>query len=467
MDKDINFDSFVRILKKYPTNEVAKFFSEQERICNDNTEKNKLTKRDFNFQSLIIKPWLFPEIIYYSTFNNDYRHKQINEKILWDVYGLYQNFDMDKESLFLHNKLETDKHILNYLMYGLTQQQLIYQKNYKYINRFNRNYYLLKDLIIDGVSLSSIVEDKFKLTIAEYMSNLAFIAILSKIRIVLNTQEILNLIKNKESYLTVIDYLSVDYKGCRATPLKQNVFKVKPILESQKGEYIVPSFCLMMYNLGDNLYWLFKDKFSSNNKFVNKFGEVFENYVFEILIKTFGDVIYRIPRQDNQKSADFYFESENYIFIIEVKAGVAKLDSKTTMLNKESFDSFIKNNLTDALEQIDSSAKIYNTKHVIPIIVNYDLLYVEDALLSNIQELYNPQNFDVNETILLGIDDLENLLYTYNTVEKLNILIKTMIEKSGEFGLQIYKLLENTSGHANYFYEDLFDIDEKMMIHKP
>jgi len=459
---------FLSRLKKYPTNKVAQAFSNLERKCCDiNGEKlyeieYKISK--FQNQKLYMKPWLLPEIIYYSTANNDYRRDEVTNKIVLELYGLYQNYDMDRESEFLQNKLkDSNKSILNYLLYGISQQQFIYQKPHRYINRFSRNYYLLKNAEIDGIHLEDLVKDKFEISLKEYIDNLVLISVISMKHIILNSPNVLTVVTNQEAYIKVIDYLSIDYYDCRNSKLEVDVFKTKPILYTQKGEYIVPSFCLMMYNLGDNLYWLFKDSFLGTTKFVVKFGDIFENYVYEILRKTFGGIVIKITREKNKKSADFYFESKKFIYIVEVKSGVAKLDSKTVTLNKKSFDDFIKNNVTDALEQIDNSAANHKNKTIIPIVVNFDLLYVEDALLSGIKDLYNPENYDVKHSILLGIDDLENLLFSYKNIDDLDRLIKQSIDNGKEFGLQVYKLLEKIDGHKDYFYEDLFNIDKTML----
>ena len=105
----------------------------------------------------------------------------------------------------------------------------------------------------------------------------------------------------------------------------KEIFDVLPILHTGLDEYLVPSICNLVSNLKDKLCWLLKDEFnkksSSKNIFVVKFGEIFENYVFEILIKQYGKAnVNKIPRVKDEKSADFIISSKNYLFIIE-KAG--------------------------------------------------------------------------------------------------------------------------------------------------
>ena len=374
---------------------------------------------------------------------------------------------MDNEDHHIEKGEMDENMVFTYILYGIAQQQFIYQKSHRYINRFSRNYHLLKDVEIEDISLSTIVKEKFSISLKKYIEMLTLITILSMKNIVLNADQIMDIVKDKDLYLDIINYLSVDYYECRSTKLNQDIFKVKPILYSQKGEYIAPSFCLMMYNLGDNLYWLLKDKFSKGNKFVVKFGEIFENYVYEVFSKHFAESVIRIPRVEGKKSADFCIESDNFVYLIEVKSGVAKLDSKTATLNQKSLDEFIKNNVTDALLQIDASAANFKDKKIIPIIVNYDILFTEDSLLHNIENLCTVENFNIKETILLGIDDLENFLYTYKTLENIDELIITVLkDKDLMGGVKIYKLLENIKGHKNYYFKDVFNINKNMLHQK-
>ena len=202
MDKNNSFNKFVSSLKKYPTNEVAKLFSKYERDCYKDSEKGILTEKEFDYkfykQKIYIKPWLFPEIIYYSTSNNDHRNGTIVEDDAWDIYGLYQNYDMDKEDNHIEKSNTDENMVFTYILYGIAQQQFIYQKSHRYINRFSRNYHLLKDIEIDGESLSTIVKEKFSISLKKYVEMLTLITILSMKNVVINTEQILSIVKDKD-----------------------------------------------------------------------------------------------------------------------------------------------------------------------------------------------------------------------------------------------------------------------------
>ena len=98
---------------------------------------------------------------------------------------------------------------------------------------------------------------------------------------------------------------------------------------------------------------------------------------------------------------------------------------------------------------------------------NFDVLFTEDSLLHNIENLCCVKNFNIKETILLGIDDFENFLYTYKNLEKIDKLIEDVLkDKNLLGGVKIYKLLENVRGHKNYYFKDVFNINKNILNQK-
>lgn len=470
MEAKESFKKFSDKIKKYPTNEVAKAFGSWERKCWDLSRDDKLLEETygekFSKQTIIIKPWLIPEIIYYSTKQNDYKNALVGERQIKELYGLYQNYDMDKEGEFVSREQFNESEYVNYLFYGLGQQQFKFQKTTQYTKRFSRSIYLLKDFILKGIGLDSIIQEKLEMSFEEFVDNLVLITTLSTHYVVLNDEVILKLIKNTQNFIKVLEYLAVSYDDVRESSLKENIFKTKPVLLSQKGEYIVPSFCLLRYNLGDILYWMIKDKFQSTSDFVNSFGLVFENYVFEILFKQYGDCVKRIPTEEGKKSADFCICCNDMVFIIEVKSKVAKLDAKNVIFNDKSIQDYVKSVIVEPLEQIDATAENFKDKRIVPMIINYDVIFTEESLMHDIGDLYIPKNFNQKDTILLGIDDFENLISTYSNLQSLCDLVEEVTEhyKDKTGGLKIYKILENVENHKNVFYDDKFQVNRELLI---
>ncbi len=93
---------FITKLKKYSTNEIAKIFSSFDKYYFKNVNDEPL-KHQLNIGYLrkeyYVLPWLFKDIIFYSTRYNDYREK-INEEEAWDLYSLYYIFYQEIDNEF-------------------------------------------------------------------------------------------------------------------------------------------------------------------------------------------------------------------------------------------------------------------------------------------------------------------------------------------------------------------------------
>ncbi len=455
------FKIFNSKLKKYSTCEVAKMFASFDRYYFKNHKDEPLTKTFYNGYTttkVLVRPWLFKDIIYYSTFFNDHR-SNITEDEAWNLYLLYSNYSEAIEAEYADfNYADTSQNILTPILYGHMQVQAIYQvTQYLFINRFNRNYHLLKNVELNSISLNTIINERYQIDLKTYCKYLSIIALLSVSFTNLTDKLILNTIYDQDLYLTILDDLSITYSVSRSKNNKE-IFDVLPILHTGLDEYLVPSICNLVSNLKDKLCWLLKDEFnkksSSKNIFVVKFGEIFENYVFEILIKQYGKAnVNKIPRVKDEKSADFIISSKNYLFIIEVKSGVASINAKLENLDIQSLNNFIERNVVDAMKQLDfSSKKFKDEREIICIIVNYDLIYVEDCILFDITSRYEPKYFNANNLILFGIDNFENFIYKFNTLNKLEELL---VKYNGQ-KLNVHKLKENCEISSNYFFDDIF-----------
>ena len=261
-----------------------------------------------------------------------------------------------------------------------------------------------------------------------------------------------------------MDDLSVSYYDCRDNPDKK-IFKIKPIIHTTFNEYFVPSIFTMFYNIGDKIYWLLKDKLNHSNIFVHKFGEIFENYIYKILVKQYGDNnVEKIPCVKNEKSADFIIRSKNYIVLFEIKSGVARAGAKQTNLNINDLNFYIKNNIVDAMKQLDASAKIYKDyRTIICFIINYDTIFTEDSLIIEISEKYSPKYYELNKLVLFGIDYFENFIYKYNDLDKLD---KVFLECLDNKKLTSHQLIEDCFTPQNYFYKDIFNEEVEKFIAK-
>ena len=73
------------------------------------------------------------------------------------------------------------------------------------------------------------------------------------------------------------------YEQVRNSSLGKQIFYNKPFVITQKTkETIAVSFYLVQMMIADGLYWLIRDYYHNNHwgqKFINAFGEMFEDYL--------------------------------------------------------------------------------------------------------------------------------------------------------------------------------------------
>ena len=139
-----------------------------------------------------------------------------------------------------------------------------------------------------------------------------------------------NSILTKKNLERVISYYSVTYEQVRNSSLRKQIFYNKPFVITQKTkETIEPwSVSYLAQMIADGLYWLIWDYYHNNHlgpKFINAFGEMFEDS-FEELAGLYlpKNSWHKIP-EERKKSADYYVEVDEAVFLFELKSGLLGL----------------------------------------------------------------------------------------------------------------------------------------------
>lgn len=453
-----NFEKFISYLKKFPTNEVIKKFSYWERIS---------TRSDMENEKIF--PWLFIEIIYYSCNNsNDYKnYKNLDIKKLYYFYKKYYFEKLQKYQKENFNN-QSISNLLCSFLYGTSQKQFKEQLPYKFFeNRFNRNIYLLKNQKfnlnsknrMEPINIELLLKLKFDINLNEFISYMFVLFSISFEDTEISESILLNMIEyNDTKFENFVNALSIDYDDIRENLANYNLINFKPIIISQKNEYLISDYSIFVKYLSDSIYWLFKDYFKEKKSdvFVQKFGFIFEDYVEEILCKTYGHNNIEKVEREKQKSVDFFVETKNFYILIEVKAGVAPICCKNEFIDIKKFDKFFNDNFIDATKQLNESAIRYknvkSNKIIIPIIVNFDNTFINDTIAEHIE--LEEYNFEKDNLILFDIDDLENLISNLNNLEKLDNHIEN-VYKMKKFTK--YNLLYNLNINYNYFYKNELD----------
>jgi hypothetical protein len=227
-------------------------------------------------------------------------------------------------------------------MMGMTYEQFKYQNLAWTYQSFSLNYHILlvsskinRDEIVD---INEITKELFGLSADEYLTNVLYLLWLCSERTdPLGAEDELykhgaNSILTKANLEKIINYYSVTYDDVRKSSIQKQLFYSKPFVITQKNkETIMVSMYLVQMLFEYGLYWLIRDYYYKNGKgtgVINAFGTMFEEYFIELVeIYLAEEMWYKIPEQE-KKSADFFVEFEDAVFLFELKSCLLGIKAK-------------------------------------------------------------------------------------------------------------------------------------------
>ena len=392
---------------------------------------------------VMLSAWEIPDIAYTSIcYANDYRKKVVAMDEIGRIVNLYRGYVDDKPgNEYLKDAELAD--VFKYLM-GITSEQFRHEALGWVIQNFNRNYHMLlgsakicRDKIIN---INEIVQKIFGISVDELLAiELIIIWLCSKHANPLSAPEDLYYKKagsfiTKENLRKVIEYYSTTYKEVRESKLEKQIFYSKPFVCTQKSkEYIMVSMYLLQMVIADGLYWLIRDYYLNNKMgqaFMNAFGEMFEDYFEELMMEYIPDDSWHKIATQKKKSADYYVEIENVIFLFELKSGLMRIGGRQQTPNVEQIDDFYRRNIVEAYEQLKNSAEDYQgIRPVIKIFLLYEFTNNTQLIMSSIPEIFDNDK----ECYIMSIQDLEIFLATYkNESNKFSKVVEVMLNPSSK-----------------------------------
>lgn len=452
------FESFI---KEYATRDFIYFFSD----ISTKIFKKQLLEEDENMNCCIsflldailhgfmkkqvpvmLSAWDIQGMAYLSIkYSSDYRNKVMeNEQagIAVNYYRGYENEHSKSECI----KDAEIKDVFKFLM-GMTYEQFKYQNLSWIFQNFNRNYHILvgsqkinREKIVD---INEITKKLFGLNTDELLSVEMIILWLCSMRPdPLNAPEQLYRRKGegiltRENIQKVIDYYSITYDEVRDTLLGKQIFYSKPfVVTKKKQETILISFYLVVMLFADGLYWLIRDYYRENKlgqKFINAFGDMFEDYFAEIAdIYLPKGTWHKIPtsKKKKEKSADYYVEFDEAIFLFELKSGLLGIEAKQQAPDMEKIDTFYERNILEAYEQLKRSEEVYKGKKpIIKVFLLYENATNTQIIMSSIPEIFAMDK----GCYIMAIADLEMLLATYvNNKKRFKEIIKALIQNEND-----------------------------------
>ena len=445
---------FVSYVKKYSTRDFIYFFSEvsielykkqlntpeAELRCSTTFPLNAILHGFIHRQvQVMLSAWDIQDMAYVSIVNaNDYRKEIMAREKAGTVVNLYRRYENEhSNSEYIKDAKLPD--IFKFMM-GMTYEQFKYQNLAWTYQSFSRNYHILlgsskinRDEIIN---INEITKELFGLSADEYLTNLLYLLWLCSERPdPLGAEDVLykhgtNSILTKENLKKIADYHSATYDDVRKSPIQKQLFYSKPFVITQKNkETIMVSMYLVQMLFADCLYWLIRDYYYINGKgtgFINAFGTMFEEYFTELAeIYLAEGMWHKIPEHE-KKSADFFVEFEEVVFLFELKSGLLGIRAKQQAPDVQQIDTFYKRNILEAYEQLKISEMEYQgQKQVIKIFLLYESMTNTQIAMSSIPEIF----VDDTRCYIMTIEDLEMMLATYkNDQEKFAKVVKILLD---------------------------------------
>jgi len=473
---------FVSYIKNYSTRDFIYFFSRisielykeqqnrsaDELKCNITFPLNIIQHGFIRKQvQVMLSAWDIQDMAYVSiNCANDYRKEIMTKEKAGTVVNLYRGYENEhSNSQYIKGAKFPD---IFKFMTGMTYEQFKFQNLAWTYQNFNRNYHILlgsskinRNEIID---INEITKELFGLSADDFLTNVLYLLWLCSERPdpLGGENALYETRKNsitKENLESIVRYYSVTYDDVRNSHMQKQLFYSKPFIITQKSkEAIMVSMYLVQMLFADGLYWLIRDYYYKNGmgtRFMSVFGKMFEEYFIELAtIYLTEDMWHKIPEQ-KKKSADFFMEFEDAVFLFELKSGLLGIKAKQQAPDVQEIDTFYKRNILEAYEQLKMSEKMYQgQKPVIKVFLLYESMTNTQIVMSSLPEIFS----DDSRCYIMTIEDLEMMLATYkNDKEKFAKVVKTLItnQNSNIQVMSVLHILNNFDAVGDmHFIED-------------
>lgn len=451
-------ERYINLIKKFSTCSLLEFFSirsiksfrnkekgiTQEKINLYNKKTGEIKTIDFCYGQ-----WELIQVCYDAIkYSDDYNGIDVNESSFYQLLNENKIYnektekieDMDSTKLFEHLQC------LSNIQFDF---QTLYIKT-----RFNRMYQILININqnkdydqTQKISYINFKEEFKKITgkeIEMYFRIYQLITLLSSIR---NTANIYELIDNiqfdttklgftKKDIVDIIEMQSREYSFYKKNN-NWNILRYYPIVKTNKKEnkYIISNIYSLMLSLPDSIYWIIRNYYNDqkSNKFNIYFGKCFEYYFQEIL--DYYKIKYeKLEERKNKKTPDWKIETDKYIILIEQKAGLFPIDTRTSNKQNrfEKIENYFDGTIIKAFKQLNTFSIEDNNKTIIRICLTFEKIYMEE----NVKYILKPKMEFISDVALnwiVDIDEMEILMEILSqNKEKFNNIIeeKINLEKS-------------------------------------
>ena len=426
-------ENYKKYIRKFPTYNVLEYFSQESMDIYKNHAAgikyeevplyNKRCGMKIGTQKFLITQWILIEVCFNSIkFSNDYRNNLIGKNEYYMLLNKtnkmaekIESETYEKDNIFKHliciANMEFDLEILDIenRFNRLYHMMTTINNNPKYDQTNKINYINFKDKFY---KITGINYDK-------YINCYIFIVLISSLRKNTNIMDLVDDIKfdvsklgfTKDEIREIISLQSKDYSFYREYD-NWNILKYNPIVHSDrfKDKYIISNISALMISFSEFMYWKIRNSYceSKSNDFTNYFGHCFEFYLNDFF-EEYGINHYKIP-EIKDKTPDWKVETTNYIFLIEQKASLYPMDTRTiTMPNRiASLEKYLKDNIKKAFIQLNNY-KIESEKTIIRICLTLEHIYFPETIQEIVFKEITEVEFNDSLNWIVFIDDFEKL----------------------------------------------------------
>ena len=427
-------ENYKKIIRKYSTYDLLKFFSEKSIESYINNDKG-YTMIDLGYyikncgirftQKFSYGQWDLLQVCYDSIrFSNDYIGKKVEMSDFYLLINEAKRYNEQLEATQDFSGLKLFEHIQ-----CLTNIQLDFQI-FNIINKFNRMHQIMMDINknpkycqtreVCYIDFDYEFEKITGMKYIKFINIYFFLVLFSSSRKNTNIYDIIEDIKfdiekigfTKEELLKVIKLQSKDYEFYRKSN-NWNKLRYYPIVKTNKREntYIISNIYALLLSLPDMMYWTIRNYYAEikSNDFTNYFGKCFEYYVQEILenYKIKGEKL----KERDVKIPDWKIETNNYIFLIEQKSALLPIDTRIVdnEIRYKKMEEYFERNVVKAFNQLNTYDVQKNRKKVIRICLMFESLYLPEDIMF-IVESDIKFNSDKKLNWILNINEFEILM---------------------------------------------------------
>jgi hypothetical protein len=419
---------------------------------------------------IYITVWDLSDIAYYAIrLSHDFNVWIPDEFDFNDICNEFLKYDEDKHKEIIEQE-ESDQEKLVKILWGLSQKEFWYQNIHLTFYDYNRQVEMLEVIPLEkNIKLdfdkACIETTGFK--VSDYRLLLKVIAAMtlqngSLTNYNLEQYSFSNQIVTVDNINKVIKFLSADYNDIRKSPLREEIFQIKPFIKNTQGNIISISQYAILKKMTDGPLWAIRDAYKKKQSkvFLTEYGTLFEYYVEKLLNEFLKPEDYlRIKRNDVEKLADWIIYTDSFQIIIEQKAYLPEIGIRNKYPDYSRIEHYF-SEYTKAFEQLTNTENKYVSKlPSIKLILHYDQLHIANGI---IKDYFRNTISNIDHVFFIDIHSFEWLI-TFFTKDKtivdsmMNIKLKNERKESNhgyefdqiipELNKEKWKLLHGKFNH--------------------